>query len=406
MVTRFSVLLGDARFRRYWSAGSVSAGGDGVSSVAVPMAAALLLRADPAQMGWLTALTWVPSVLFAIPAGNWVARHHRQPLAPMISADLVRCAAIASIPVAWSTGALSLTLLSVVTLVVATASVFFSVADAAVFPAIVAEGRVVAGQSLVYGARTVANTAGSGAGGLLVSLVAAPLVAAADALSYLWSAVMLARVGRPRSVPVGPPPSRISAAGMRFLLATPPLRAALGVTTTANFFNLMFHALLVLFLTRTLRLSPAVTGLVFAAEAAGAFLGSAFTPAIADRLGRLRSLMVGSLAMGVPLLVFPLSHGSPAVTVTVLVAGSFGSGIGRALQDISVAAIFMTTVPEPMRSPVRGAYQAISHGVRPLGALLGGFAGQWLGLRAAVAVAVAGGLLAFLWTLTSSRHKT
>jgi hypothetical protein len=34
----------------------------------------LVLRAGSAQMGLLTALVWLPSLLFAVPAGAWVDR--------------------------------------------------------------------------------------------------------------------------------------------------------------------------------------------------------------------------------------------------------------------------------------------------------------------------------------------
>lgn len=388
-------------FRRYWGAVSVSAAGDGLLSVAVPIAA-VLLGAGPAQMGWLTALAWLPSVLFAIAAAGWVARF-RHPLTPMIGADVVRFAATASLPVAWWLGWSSLPALYALTAIVASASVVFVVADAALFPTLLDDDRLVAGQSLVYGARTVASVAGSGAGGLLVPVLSAPVAVAADALSYLWSAALLTRIDRSAA---RTPPRRaapVSTTGLRFIADAPALRGALGVTTTANFFNLMFHALLVLFLTRTLRLSAAVTGLVLGAEAAGALVGSLALPAVARRLGMPRSLVAGSLLSAAPLTAIAVVAGPAAVVVTVVLVASVLSGVGRSVQDISVAATFVAAVPVPLRAQVRGAYQTISFGVRPVGAVLGGLAGQSVGLRPAVLLATAGGLLAFLWALPSLR---
>ncbi|MEU8023037.1 MFS transporter [Micromonospora haikouensis] len=389
-------------FRRYWGAVSVSTAGDGVLSVAVPIAAAVLLGAGPAQMGWLTALAWIPSVLFAIPAGGWVARF-RHPLTPMIGADLVRFAVTASLPAAWWLGWLNLPALYALTAVVASASVLFVVADAALFPTLLDDDRLVAGQSLVYSARTVASVAGSGAGGLLVPVLSAPVAVAADALSYLWSAALLTRIDRPAARTPPPRTAPVSTTGLRFITASPALRGALGVTTTANFFNLMFHALLVLFLTRTLHLSAAVTGLVLGAEAAGALVGSMALPAVARRLGMPRSLVAGSLLSAASLTAVAVAAGPAVVVVTVVLVASFLSGVGRSVQDISVAATFVATVPVPLRTQVRGAYQTISFGVRPVGAVLGGLVGQSVGLRPAVVLATAGGLLAFLWALPSLR---
>src|SRR6266516_3874732 len=64
-------LLRGRVFRRYWSASTISMFGDQVSGVALPLAAVLALHAGAAQMGYLTALEWLPSLLFGLPAGAW-----------------------------------------------------------------------------------------------------------------------------------------------------------------------------------------------------------------------------------------------------------------------------------------------------------------------------------------------
>ena len=67
-------LLRGRVFRRYWSASTISMFGDQVSGVALPLAAVLALHDGAAQMGYLTALEWLPSLLFGLPAGAWVDR--------------------------------------------------------------------------------------------------------------------------------------------------------------------------------------------------------------------------------------------------------------------------------------------------------------------------------------------
>ena len=71
-------LLRDRVFRRYWSASTISMFGDQISGVALPLAAVLALHAGAAQMGYLTALEWLPSLLFGLPAGAWVDRRGRR----------------------------------------------------------------------------------------------------------------------------------------------------------------------------------------------------------------------------------------------------------------------------------------------------------------------------------------
>jgi len=56
--------------------------GDQISLIALPLAAVLALRASPAEIGYLSALIWLPSLLFALHAEAWVDRHHPAEPAP------------------------------------------------------------------------------------------------------------------------------------------------------------------------------------------------------------------------------------------------------------------------------------------------------------------------------------
>ena len=198
---RVPPLLRDRAFRRYWSAQTVSMFGDQVGTIAMPLAAVLILHADAADMGYLSALEWLPSLLFAVPAGVWADRRGRRRVT-MIAADLGRLAATGSIPVCYGLGVLSLGQLFGVAFAAGTLSVLFNVSDAALFVALVPDDQYVAGSSLVYASRALSFVGGPSLGGLLVQLLSAPLAIAADALSFLGSALLLHRI-RPQ-----PPPAR------------------------------------------------------------------------------------------------------------------------------------------------------------------------------------------------------
>src|SRR6185369_13185944 len=119
-------LLRGRVFRRYWSASAISMFGDQVSGVALPLAAVLALHAGAAQMGYLTALEWLPSLLFGLPAGAWVDRRGRR-RQTMIAADLGRAVLFASIPAAYALHALTLAQLFTVTFAAGTLSIAFTV---------------------------------------------------------------------------------------------------------------------------------------------------------------------------------------------------------------------------------------------------------------------------------------
>ena len=155
LTSRVPPLLRETAFRRYWSAQSISLFGDQISSIALPLAAVLALHASPAEMGYLSALIWLPSLLFALHAGAWVDRRgHRR--ATMIAADLGRAALLASIPVCSALGVLTLAQLFAVAFAAGTLSIFFTVSDAGLFAALVPSDQYVEGNSLIYQSRALA----------------------------------------------------------------------------------------------------------------------------------------------------------------------------------------------------------------------------------------------------------
>src|SRR3984957_12819042 len=158
-------LLRDVAFRRYWSASTITMFGDQISVIALPLAAVLVLHAGAAQMGYLTALEWVPSLLFGLPAGAWVDRRGRR-RATMITTDLGRAALFASIPVLYALHVLTLWELYAVTFGAGTLSIAFSVADASLFVSLVKPERFLDGQSLIKGSYALSYVGGPGIGGV------------------------------------------------------------------------------------------------------------------------------------------------------------------------------------------------------------------------------------------------
>ena len=400
LASRVSPLLRETAFRRYWSAQSISLVGDQVSSVALPLTAVLALHASPAEMGFLSALIWLPSLLFALHAGAWVDRRgHRR--VTMISADLGRAALLASIPVCSALGVLSLAQLFAVAFAAGTLSIFFTVSDAGLFVALVPSARYVEGNSLIYQSRALSAVAGPSVGGLLVEALSAPFALAADAVSFLGSAFFLGRI---RPAEPDPDPDRrpgALSAGARFIWSSPILRPSLACVCVINFFSFMFMALFVLYATRALHVRPGLLGVVLGAGAVGGVLGSVLTRRIAARTGVGRAYLIGCIVYPAPVLLVPLAAGPRPLILGMLFAAEFVAGFGVMILDISIGTIMAAVVPDPLRSRVSGAFMAMNYGTRPVGSLAGGAAGALLGLHAALWIAAAGGTLGFLFLLPS-----
>jgi MFS family permease len=392
-------LLRNRVFRRYWGASTVSMFGDQVSSVAVPLTAVLVLHAKPYEMGYLTALEWLPSLLFGLHAGAWLDRRGKRRNA-MIVADLGRAAGFATIPLCYAFHVLTLAQMCVVTFVCGALSVLFTVSDGTLFVSIVEPEEYVDGQSLIYGSRALSFLGGPSVGGLLVQALSGPYAVVVDALSFLGSASQLRSI-RPVEPPAADDGDGLTV-GLRFIARSPIIRASLVGVAVINFFNLMFEALFMLYAVRALGVSAGLLGVVIGAGAIGGILGSVLCKWLTSRLGAGLVYVAGCFVFTMPLALVPLA--SPThrmLMLLMLFASCFASGFGVMVLDISIASISGVVIPDTLRSRVSGAYQAINYGTRPAGALLGGLLGTALGLRPALWVAVAGGVFGSILLLPS-----
>jgi MFS family permease len=393
------LLREDARFRRFWAGQAVSLVGDQISVIALPLVAVLALDASAAQMGYLVAAELAPNLLFSLHAGAWADRRARKQQT-MIATDVGRALLVGSIPLAYAFDALTFPHMLVVAFLMGTLSVLFQVSYSSFFVTLVPRERFLEGGSIVHGSRAFSYVAGPSIGGVLVQVLSAPAALVADACSYVVSALFLRTVDAVEPEPEAPGKGHV-AAGIRFVIGSPIVRAALGATATINFFNFVFFALFILYATRSLDIEPGTLGLVLGAGAVGGVIGSLITAGVARRIGIGPAFALGCILFPAPLLLVPLAGGADWFVLACLFLAEFGSGMGVMVLDISVGTIFAAVIPHRLRSRVSGAYMVVNYGVRPLGALVGGALGTWIGLRETLWIATAGALLGVLWLLPS-----
>jgi MFS family permease len=393
------LLRESATFRRFWAGQAVSLLGDQISLIALPLVAVLALDADAAQMGYLVAAELAPNLLFSLHAGAWADRRPRK-RQTMIATDIGRALLVGSIPVAYAFDALTFPHMLVVAFLMGTLSVLFHVSYSSLFVSVVPRERFLEGGSIMHGSRAFSYVAGPSVGGILVQVLSAPVTLVADAASYIVSALFLRTVDAVEPEPEAPGKGHV-VAGVRFVMGSPIVRAALGATATINFFNFVFFALFILYATRELELAPGTLGLVLGAGAVGSVIGSMVTSGLARRIGIGPAFALGCVLFPAPLLLVPLAGGADWVVLACLFVAEFGSGLGVMVLDISVGTIFASVIPHRLRARVSGAYMVVNYGVRPLGALVGGALGTWIGVRETLWIATAGALLGILWLLPS-----
>ncbi|GHJ46876.1 MFS transporter [Catellatospora sp. TT07R-123] len=365
----------------------------------MPLFAVLVAQAGPAEMGYLTAAALVPNLLFSLLLGAWADRRpYKRRL--MIAADLGRAAVLLLAPALYLLDALSMGALYAVAFAVGTLSVVFEVCRTTLFVSLVPQRDYVAASALLNGSRAFSFVAGSSLAGLLVKVLSAPGALVLDAVSYLFSAATLARVR-----PAEPAPSRTPGLGLgeglAFLFRSPVLRACVLAATTLNLFNYMYSALVVLYVTRHLGLSPQLLGLGLGLAAVGALLGAAVAGRLAARFGVGPMYVLGYILFPAPLVLIPAAHGPYPVVLALLFGAEFLSGVGLMILDTAGGAIQAGVIPDDRRARVSGAQRTLNYGIRPLGAVLGGTLGAHLGVPATLWIATIGALAGVLWLLAS-----
>lgn len=400
-------LLRQAAFRRYWSAKTVSLFGDEISTLAIPLVAVLTADAHAAEMGLLTAASLMPNLLFPLIAGAWVDRSSFRRRV-MIVADVGRAMLLTVVPVLWWTGGLTMPCLYVIAFSIGTLSVFFEVAHGSLFAMLVARDEYIEANMLLNGSRAMSKVAGPSTGGFLVQLLGAPVALLADVVSYVASALWLTSTRTGERVLASGRGGWGITDGLRLLVRSVPLRAVLLGTTTLNLFNFMLAALFVLYVTTELDIDPAMLGLILGAGALGGLLGAAVTGRLNRQFGVGTTLLTAFIMFPMPLVLVPLAGGPRPVVVGMLLAAEFFSAIGVMMLDITAGAVQTAATPGPMLARMHGANRTVNYGIRPIGALIGGWLGTTLGMRPTLWIAVTGALAGVLWIafapLARQRH--
>jgi MFS family permease len=395
-------LLRGRDFRSFWLGQSISLLGDQITYIALPLVAVLELDAGPAQMGYLGAAALIPHLLLSLPAGVWLDRVARRKQI-LITCDLARAAVLATVPIAFGFDALTQGQLYAVAFLAGCFAVFFDLSYPTVFVSVTPREQYLEGNSLIHGSRSFSYVAGPSVGGLLVQAFSAPFAILADAVSYLFSAAFLSRV-RASEAPVEEVEGGVRARvgeGLRFIGGNAIFRPALSATATLNFFNYAFSALFLLYATRTLGVEAGTLGLILGAGAVGGVLGATIATKVARVLGVGNAFLLGCVLFPAPLVLIPLADGPRPLILAMLFAAEFFSGLGVMILDINGGSIMYALTPDRLRSRAQGAFNFVNWGIRPIGSLVGGALGAWIGVQSALWVATIGAVAGALWLLPS-----
>ncbi|QTN23935.1 MFS transporter [Rhizobacter sp. AJA081-3] len=392
-------LLRQATYRRLWTSILISSFGGQVTMLALPLTAAVLLNASPTQMGLLTAMEIVPFVLFSLPSGVWLDRVRKLPV--YVVGESALSVVVASVPLAWWLGWLTMPWLYVVGFVIGTIYTTAGSAAQIVLTQVVARERLVEAHAKNALATSGAEVAGPGFAGALIKLVGAPLALLVDAVLLLVSAGILRGivVNEERLVRHDAHFWRDLKTGVRFV-ARQKLLVALACAV--GVWQMCHHAAIVvqiLFATRTLGLSEQAVGLSYMGMGLGTIVASVYGNRISRRIGPGRCLTLGFAICGAGWLMLafaPANRWGVAAFALMLLMFSAGA----VLVFINFLALRQAVTPEPLLGRMTSTMRWLILIPAGPGALLGGWLGEHVGLRASLGFA---GGTALLLALVASR---
>ncbi|MEU7428123.1 MFS transporter [Streptomyces sp. NPDC040750] len=364
------------------------------ATVALPLLAVVAFKATPSDVGLVTAAQSAPVFVATLAAGVWVDRTSRR--GNLAAAHLIRAACLAALAAASLMGPSPLALLCAVGFLLGVFGALSDVSSQALLPSLVPVDRLLRCNTRIETTTALAQVVAPGVGGLLIGALTGAGAVWPLALSLLAAGalVRLIRAREPLSVQTTPKPDRTPRAlfdavthGIRVVTGNRLLRL---LVVQAAWFNLFEQAVLTLYLVygiRTLHFSSELVGLTMTLGALGTFIGSFAVRRLRREVGIMPSLVIGIGAASLAPVILPLAAGPDLVTVALCSFSFVVYGFGLTVFNVFSVLIRQRTAPQELLGQVTAAFRAVAFGTIWMGAILGGMAGQYLGLRAGMLAA-------------------
>ena len=363
-------------FRRLWASNLFQELGRQFSTLAIAVTAVVLLGATTWQVGLITALGNIAYLVIGLPVGVWVDRWRKRWV--LLWSDVVRAAAMVSVPVAHALGCLTITQLMVVATVLSFSFVFADTAQTAFVPHLVGPERVSEATARLQSTDSTMRVIGPGLASVVLLRIAAPWLYVVGAVTSLFSAWSISRIKEGDTPAVGGDPEPFGAAlrsGLRFTLQHAVLRVFLATNGLVNLGAGIFATLATVVALGDFGVPPEQYALAGALGACGGIVGSLIGLRSRQRLGEIRTILVCYCLLPVAGLILPLAYITPVPAVVLVAVGDFCFSCLVVVSAISGTGVRARTTPLALMGRVASASRFVTIGAVPLGALIGGLLG-------------------------------
>jgi MFS family permease len=338
------------------------------------------LDPSPIMVSLVQAASMLPVFLLALPAGTLADIVDRRVYLIGAQAWVLSMAALLAL-LTWA-GVLGPWGLLVLTFCIGMGNALNFPAWAATTPELVPREDLVQAIALNGIGFNLSRAVGPAIGGIAIAVAGTEAAFALNALCFL--VLLLALVAWKREAPRStlPPEHFLGAmrAGLRFVAASPAMRATILRACVFFFFTAAVWGMLPLVVRGRLGLGPEAYGIMLGVMGVGAVATGFTLPALRARLPTRGAMVTAfSLVSAVALALLGVSsHWLPAAIAMLL----FGAGWLAAASTLQAAAQFAT--PAWVRARAIGIYQLCFFGAMTLGAVLWGWAGSAFGIAPAL----------------------
>jgi len=384
-------------FRVLWISLTITHFGGQVTFLALPLTAALMLHATPIEMGILTMMQALPYTLFGLFTGVLVDRSRKLPL--VIWADIGRGVMLLLVPLAAWLGFLGMPILYLVSFFVGLGGIIGWAAYQVFMTERVGRPNLVEANSRIALSDSSAQLVGPGIAGALIHALTAPIAIFLDALAFFISAAMLRGI-KPQDTDA---PKQTGHAtwhsiwgdakeGLMLIWHNPILRAIAWGLALWQLLRHAYVAIVILFAARDLGLSAGKIGAMYMLAGVGFLIASFSCQRLNDRFGIGRVMLGG---IGMTSLAWLLIALIVKSEFAFLLMGTalFLFDFGAMLFFINYLSLRQSATPDHLLGRVTSTMIFLALSLAPIGSVLGGVIGEWLGLRATIGICGVGAAL-------------
>jgi MFS family permease len=341
-------LIRNSNFALLWAGHLISHAGDAVYAIALPWLM-LELTGSKTQTALVSMSAYLPAIIFGLLAGSIVDLYNRKWI--MIWSDIIRSVLVIVVPISLIYGFVSPLLIGVITFSLSAFSTFFYPARDSLIPHIVTQEELPAANSAISVSGQMSHLLGPLFAGVGISILGLTHLFTADAVSFLFSVLMISLVKAPSQKPH--PHHQVSQwegikKGLSFVHEQRGLRRLLLLTFVNNIF-IMGPAIIGLpvFVKEVLRADFTVLAQLEAAMAGGMIAGSFIFWKAIKKWNPVKILLFGIVLDGITYSFLYLVENSLAGILVLFI-----HGIGIPLITVSRTTIIQRSVPDHFRGRI------------------------------------------------------